>query len=259
MEASSPTNNVPQRSAPTRGSWLAPLGIGLAVGILLGLVAQRLPSPGTPHDRSAVLDHTLNASVVWDPFEPLPGRVLLQRATAEQLESIPDKESVRELLLDAPRLGSSAYQLLRAFPRLEHLRIRAGSVDDEALQQIGQIATLKQLNLPQARFTDDGLRHVTQLERLELLRFGSRHVTDAGLEPLAQLPQLRFLHLIDTPITDQGLKWLERLERLESFYLDGSSITDAGVEWFLETLPTVHFHIDQFHDDRDPQWHAHGS
>ena len=251
--------------------WMLTLGGGLLIGMFLGLLVKN-NSGGMPSDRwSNSSDSWPSESWPSDSWEGtrgiagsathvdlealFPGRLVLRRATLEDLQRVEDKGAVTELFLDVPRLSATDYQVLSQFPSLRHLRVRAGGVDDPIVHEIAQLPGLEQLNLPQAEFTDAGIAAVTGMSQLELFRFGSPHVTDEGLRSVAAIPRLRFLHVIDTPITDRGLVYLQGAQRLESFYIDGSDITDQGIEVFLEAMPEVHFHIDQLHDDRDPRRH----
>ena len=198
------------------------------------------------------------ASTTSPPLPSATANVLqLTGATSEQLSALPQPEEVRHLQLISPKIEGEQWQVLTTFRHLAELRAGQGAADDTLMQVLAAMPQLERLNLPNAEFTDQGLAALAALPKLELLRFGSKHVTDDGLRSVARLSTLRFLHIMDTPITDRGLMHLHELKQLESLYLDGTRVTDEGIGQLLKALPAVHLHIDQQHDDRDPQRHEH--
>jgi hypothetical protein len=188
-------------------------------------------------------------------------RILIETAEIgdEDLREITGLQNLRELLLDNPRCRFSAggIRQLIGLPKLEHLRIRGGGVDDEALAHLAGIESLVILNLPQATIGNDSLAELKRLPRLTQLRFSSPRVTDAGMKTLAELPALTQLHLINVPITDKGLDELAKIKRLESLYLDGGQFTDFAVEKLFRDRPDLHVHLNQSHHDLDPHKHEH--
>ncbi len=175
-----------------------------------------------------------------------------------ELELLREATQLRQLDAANCRVTHAGLRHLTTLPHLERLHLRGGSFDDQALQVLSQCTSLKNLNLPSASFGDDGLAALQTLPQLQLLRFSSPHVSDGGMEYIAALPSLRFLHVIGGSLTDEGLKTLEGMAQLQSLYVDDvPSITDDGIERLLKALPTLHFHRDQQHSDRDPRRSSH--
>jgi hypothetical protein len=188
-------------------------------------------------------------------------RILIEHSplTDNDLAQLADLTALRELLIDHPEstIKAAGIEHLAGLPNLQHLRIRASGIDDEALAAIARLPSLTILNLPQADLTDAGLVPLRDLPNLVQLRFGSPRVTDAGIQTVAQLPGLRRLHLIDVPISPLGLTELARAKQLESLYIDGANLPDAALEELFRQRPDLHVHLDQEHHDRDPHGHAH--
>jgi hypothetical protein len=177
----------------------------------------------------------------------------------DDLQGMSELSNLRELLIDDVRskVTAAGVKQLAALPKLEHLRIRGGGIDDAALAAIMELKSLHILNVPQATFGDDALVHLKSLPYLESFRFGSSQVSDAGMQTLRELPALKRLHLIDVPITDVGLADLAKIEQLESLYIDGAQLSDGAFDELFRQRPGLHVHINQEHHDRDPQAHKH--
>ena len=178
----------------------------------------------------------------------------------DDLAFCPAESRVETLLLDHPEntITSTGCRTLAALPRLSHLRIRGGHIDDLALEELSRLSQLEILNLPQCRGSDSGLAALAEMPRLSQLRLGGPHLTHAAAAELSRLPALSKLHLIDVPIDDAGLGLLAKMPKLRSLYLDGSGVTDEGLSKLFAARPDLHVHIDQQHHDRDPQRHEHG-
>ncbi len=214
---------------------VAVLGCIVLIGLALRLESNRRAAPlVSPATRA-----------MWD--ELLAGQLVLQRATAAQLEALANPLEVRTLFLEAPQLTPDDYAVLARFPHLEHLRVRGARVDDRAAVHLGRLESLRLLNMPQADLTDAGIEALAQLPRLELLRIGSPRVTSQAAKLLAGMPSLRFLHLIGVPIGDEGLAALHGMAQLESLYLDEVAVSDEAIERLLEAQPALHLHLDQQH------------
>ncbi|HVC97535.1 MAG TPA: hypothetical protein VND64_27885 [Pirellulales bacterium] len=94
---------------------------------------------------------------------------------------------------------------LRAFPRLESLRLSETAVSDAGLAQLTALPTMKQLDLSFTHISDTGLAHVTGLTGLEELNLMYCQVTDRGLAHLKSLAELKKLSLKGTLVTDEGV------------------------------------------------------
>ena len=177
----------------------------------------------------------------------------------DDLRDLASLTNLRVLLLDHPasRISADGLQYLRSLKDLQHLRLRGGQIDDQALGQIAKLEHLRILNVPQAIFSDAALESLKQLPDLEQLRFGNPHVTNAGMKTLAKLPSLKRLHLIDVPITGEGLRELAQIKQLESLYIDGGDVSDAALDELFRQRPDLHVHLNQQHHDRDPHQHPH--
>jgi len=179
--------------------------------------------------------------------------------TDDDLRQITELTQLRELLLDnaESRFTASGINYLSGLPKLEHLRIRGGGIDDKALIHLAGLESLKILNVPQGTFGDAALVELKRLPYLVQFRFSSPRVTDAGMKTLAELPAIKRLHLINVPITDAGLATLAKIEQLESLYIDGGQFSDAAVEKLFQARPKLHVHLNQAHHDLDPNKDAH--
>lgn len=173
----------------------------------------------------------------------------------DDLHTLTGLAGLRELLLDNDqnRLTAAGMLHLTELSKLEHLRVRGGSIDDAALKRLADLENLHVLNLPQGTFSDAGLVELKRLPKLVQFRFGSSHVTDAGMKTLAALPAIKRLHLIDVPITDDGVAELAKIEQLESLYIDGGRFSEAALENLFRRRPNLHVHLNQQHHDLDPQ------
>jgi hypothetical protein len=170
-----------------------------------------------------------------------------------------DVPGLRVLQLDHAdnKLTDTGMKEIAKLTRLEHLRIRGGSIGDEGLKAIATMPNLRVLNLPQGQFTDTGLAQLKAVPKLQMIRIGSLQVTDLGIAALKDFPSLRQVHLIDIPITDRGLADLQSIPKLESLYLDGANISDDAVDDLFKNRPDLHIHFNQAHHDRDPHKHDH--
>src|SRR5262245_41183940 len=74
----------------------------------------------------------------------------------DELRELAELQNLRVLLLDHPgcRFSGEGLRQLTGLKKLQHLRIRGGEIDGQALVQITKIESLKVLNLPRATFAD---------------------------------------------------------------------------------------------------------
>lgn len=236
-------------------------GVLLSVGLLSGCSAQN-GEQATAESTSAPSDVPQETSWSEQLAQVRGGersRIELRETTVTDAELLQLKaeDNLRALNLDHAQVTNEGLAQLASVTSLVRLKLREAPVDDRGLELIAQLENLETLNLPHARCTDAGLAHLAALPKLSMLRFGSGQVTDAGMTAIKNLRSLRALHLIEIPITDVGLAEIAQMDWLESFYLDGGKATDAGFRHLLDSLPELHFHLDQQHLDYDPNRHHH--
>ena len=116
-------------------------------------------------------------------------------------------------------------------PPLIRLNLDSTQTDDEALNQLPDLANLGELRLNRTKITDQGLRRLLVCERLERLDVSHNPITDAGLSSIAELGNLTNLSLSGTKITDDGLQHLYRLKKLQHLNLDYTQIGDEGLKY----------------------------
>jgi hypothetical protein len=124
---------------------------------------------------------------------------------------------------------------LRSLNRLKYVEFRAGSMDDESLNEIASIPNLEHFHAESADLNDDDLRTLTQARKLVdvVLECNDvRFITEAGLVHLTKLDHLRSLELGSLAIkfSDKSLRELAPiLPNLESLSLTPATITDGGI------------------------------
>lgn len=103
------------------------------------------------------------------------------------------------------------------------------TIDDSALQLLGQIANLHEVNLTSTQVTDEGIRTLGRLVNLESLILTSTEVTGATFGSLENCRNLRELTLTSTPFSNEGMEFLPQFQLLDSLKLDDTNITDEGM------------------------------
>ena len=174
--------------------------------------------------------------------------------TLSQFDAI---RSLRTLVIDDGIVSDQTALWLAESTTLQHVALKHSPIGDAGLASLASMPELAILNLPHAVCTDAGMKVLAAAKNLRQLRLGSRRLTPAAAGEIAEIGTLLQLHLIDVPIDDEGLKRIASLPRLESLYLDGSKVSASGWQWLFHHKPHLHVHINQVHDDRDPQRHAH--
>jgi hypothetical protein len=120
-------------------------------------------------------------------------------------------------------------------PPLIRLNLDSTQTDDEALNQLPDLANVGELRLNRTKITDKGLRRLLACERLECLDVSHTPISDVGLSAIAELGELTNLSLSGTKITDDGLKHLRRLKKLRHLNLDYTQIGDEGLKCLRDT------------------------
>jgi hypothetical protein len=98
--------------------------------------------------------------------------------------------------------------LIRAFPDLVSLYVRAGKISDAGLARLEGLPQLTSLHVGQSRVTGEGLAHLAKLPQLQRVSLFDCPVSDADLGPLEGMTQLRTLDLLNTNVTDAGVSRL---------------------------------------------------
>ena len=103
------------------------------------------------------------------------------------------------------------------------------SIDDEALQLLGQITNLHEINLTSTHVTDSGIKSLFRLTELESIILTSTEVTGESFGSLDGLTNLRELTLTSTPFSNAGMEFLPQFQNLDSLKLDDTNISDDGM------------------------------
>ncbi len=116
-------------------------------------------------------------------------------------------------------------QYLKAFPKLETLRLSGPEI------------------------TDAEMKYVEELPQLQLFSLSRTSVTDAGVAHVKALSQLHWLGFVAISLTDAGLTHLKGLTKLECVLFHCTDVTDAGVAELQRSLPDCHI-------DADTDWRS---
>ena len=104
---------------------------------------------------------------------------------------------------------------LRDIPRLGVLQIgRITSVDDRAMQTIGDLQSVQWLSLQDLHVGDEGLREIGRLRQLVTLELINLDVTDRGMAHLRGLNDLELLGLERVAVQSEGIRTLADLPKL---------------------------------------------
>ncbi len=172
--------------------------------------------------------------------------------TTDQVKQLQGLSQLRHLKLTG-EVDRSVIDTLPSLSSLQTLYLAQVPVDETDITHLTACQSLDTINLPTADFNDDALAALAQLPRLELLRIGSPRVTAQGFGNLQLSKSLRFLHVIEVPVDEAVLEHVMNIQQLESFYADGANAQSLDWETVFKSRPDLHVHVNQVHDDRDPQ------
>jgi Leucine-rich repeat (LRR) protein len=150
------------------------------------------------------------------------------------------------------KFNGAGFSYLKGLQKLSSVNIFGATIDDTALENLGEIHSLRTLVISAAQITDDGLRHLERLKNLEELTLNDMAIRGNGLAAASELPKLKKinldgcsisdagvgqlrgaaveeLHLGQTLVGDNGLKVMPDLPALRSLDLHGTKVTDAGL------------------------------
>lgn len=180
-------------------------------------------------------------------------RLWLPRLTNDDLASISELRSLRELVVTSGDITYQGFEYIAQLPRLETLvanqataedirplaqcktltSVCVGCVTDEKLATLGQLPNLEQLALitqDHGVLTDAGLAHVGKITGLEKLAISSPDITNRGLAQLEELSKLEGLSLHKmSQITDESAQSLGRIKSLKNLGIAETSISDEGL------------------------------
>lgn len=217
------------------------------------LSAQRQFLPGIPEANLAPLPDEIWLEMVRSTARGLQDSLHVSGSSVSlrQIKALPFNPSLKELLLDGGVVDDNGLAaIVKACPKLEHLRLRLSPVTERGAGQLAKLTHLKILNLPQSRFSDQAIGLLEPLKSLEQLRLGSSQLTDQAIEAIVKMPNLRSLHLIGPKLTDRALMQLATAPRLSSFYLDDCPLSEEAFQQLQRSNPRLHIHLDQDHADR---------
>ena len=96
-------------------------------------------------------------------------------------------------------------QYLKAFPKLETLRLSGPEITDAEMKYVEELPQLQLFSLSRTSVTDAGVAHVKALSQLHWLGFVAISLTDAGLTHLKGLTKLECVLFHCTDVTDAGV------------------------------------------------------
>lgn len=99
-------------------------------------------------------------------------------------------------------------------------------IDNNWLEQIGQITSLESLHIDLTSVTDNGIFHLSRLENLKSLNLRGTRITDNSITTISSLKNIDYLWLNDTLIKGETLYYLKNLKRLTNLFLGGTEIND---------------------------------
>jgi len=148
-----------------------------------------------------------------------------QDVTDEGVRALAEMESLRKLLLRAPKVTDRGVTILSQSSRLEHLNLIDTKITNQGMESLGKLKNLVQLEITgqlvgdkePPRITDKGLQPIARLPKLERLFLHCSGISDQGLAQLGGLTGLRDLHVAcpNPAYTLQGVKDLQaRLPKL---------------------------------------------
>ena len=143
------------------------------------------------------------------------------------------------LALGFSQLQSQDIAAIADCSSLQWLELSGNPIDDEALEQLGQLPQLRLLFLDSTHVTDKGIDTIVKWKHLLDLDLAGTKITDAGVEKLLECQSLRALWLEGTAITDRSLQALVKLKSLQHLDVRQTSLTSEQVDFFKQSRPDV--------------------
>ena len=146
-----------------------------------------------------------------------------------------DFRALESLHFRAP-VGEIDWAVLAALPNLREVKLE--SIDDNALNGIGQCRQIRSLNLSQS-ITDAGLRHLDDMPQLESLTLWASRIDGSGFPDAERLTSLKSVVLFGTQLNDEGLKRVVKLPALETISFERTRVTAEGMKALLQAKQTL--------------------
>jgi len=161
------------------------------------------------------------------------------RILEAEFDGMAEMPNVEELTLSFFEIHGEAWQNLRRFPKLTHLRLWADSYRPHSFSALAEFPSVKRLYIGgEKALSNSELREIGQLTQLEELDLPTVHNTDDAWTSLVPLQSLRELNAKNARVTDEGLAHLKKIRSLETLVLNGDSLTDEGLRHISE-LPNL--------------------
>lgn len=140
--------------------------------------------------------------------------------------------------------GALVLPLAQKTPLLQiNFKPASSKTDSKSIARLTELKDqLVWLNLSRSSIDDTALQTVGQLTKLTRLHLDNTNVSDAGVKNLSGLSNLEYLNLYNTKVTDAGLDTLKSLKNLKKLFLWQSKVTEKGVEELQKALPDTYIH-----------------
>lgn len=182
---------------------------------------------------------------------------------AAAIAGLKEKNEVREVVLEGPKITDAELHSLGELPRLRKLTLRRVAVTDSGLDHLARLRGLRQLVFVDTPINDASLAHLKGLTELRALGLEKTRVRGKGLGELKDLmrleelllrgseistgftrhlkafPRLRLLDLSSTTVGDGELQHLHGLSGLDRLILIRTRVTDEGVKKLEKALPRL--------------------
>ena len=180
----------------------------------------------------------------------------------EGLALLTPLRDLTELTLAQTLIGDESLPIVARFTKLRRLRLartpvtgaglmsltglgelrdldlsECASLDDAAVEPVGQLQSLQRLNLWRVPIGDAGVARLQSLTRLQWLNIDNTLLSDAGLEALTGMERLETLHLGSTAVSNAGVPMLEKLTSLRELFLARTAVDEVGITQLQKALP----------------------
>ena len=154
------------------------------------------------------------------------------------------KHADKNIISHFEQHGALVLPLAQKTPLLQvNFKPAASKTDTKAVSRLTEIKDqVVWLNLSRSSIDDSALQTIGQLSKLTRLHLDNTNVSDAGVKNLGSLTNLEYLNLYNTKVTDAGLSTLKGLKNLKKIFLWQSKVTEAGVADLQKALPNTYIH-----------------
>ena len=173
------------------------------------------------------------------PLEELNELTLAQTLVGdESLPAVARFKKLRRLRLARTSVTGAGLTALTGLGELRDLDLsECASLDDAAVESVGQLRSLERLNLWRVPIGDAGVARLRSLTKLKWLNLDNTLLSDAGLDALTGMERLETLHIGSTAVSNAGTPTLAKLMSLRELYLARTAVDDATANQLQQALP----------------------